>query len=418
MKPLRLILQILVPILVLVLGALLANKIAGLSKPPTIAPMTFLGPAVRVHTATAADVRIDVETQGTVEAFRSIDLAADVGGRLTAVSPQLRAGGFFMAGDVLVEVDPADYQIAITQQEANVARAELRVLQERAESDAAVRAWQQLEGERPADPLAIRTPQIRDAEAALGAAKAQLELARLNLQRTKVKAPFTGRVRSARVDLGQIVQPGQSIAELYGIDFVEVRLPIPSNDAAFLDLPMQWSDGADDTGAVVDLFGEFGGSRHQWTGSVVRTEGEIDRRTRQMNVVARVDAPYSYAKGTEADAKATERPPLAVGMFVNATIHGRTFHDVIALPRTALRNGNEVWVIDAENHLRRRSVEVLRIEADRVLLRSGIAPGEQVNITALETPADGMPVRPSKTEAAIPAPIQVPSMQIPSTQGK
>jgi membrane fusion protein, multidrug efflux system len=396
MKALRIALQILLPVLVILSGWFLAKKIAGLSKPPAIAPTTFTGPAVRVHTAASSDLRIDVETQGTVEAYRAIDLAADVGGRITAVSPQLRAGGFFAAGDVLLEIDPADYQFAITQQEANVARAELRVLQERAEADSAVRAWQELEGERPADPLAIRTPQIRDAEAALGAAKAQLAQARLNLQRTKVTAPFAGRVRSARADLGQIVQPGQSVAELYGIDFVEVRLAIPSSDAAFLDLPMQWSDGVGSTGATVDLVGEFGGSRYKWTGSVVRTEGEVDRRTRQLNVVARIAAPYAHASDSE-------RPPLAVGMFVQATIHGRTFHDIIALPRSALRPGNEVWIVDAENHLRRRSVEVMRTEANRVLLSSGVQSGENVSITPLETPTDGMPVRPSTVEALIPA---------------
>ncbi|MCC7063108.1 MAG: efflux RND transporter periplasmic adaptor subunit [Planctomycetes bacterium] len=406
MKALRLTLQILLPILVLLLGFLAAKKIASLGKPPTIAESTFVGPSVRVVTATATDLRIDVETQGTVEAFRAIDLAADVGGRLITVSPQLRAGGFFAAGDVLAEIDPADYELAITQQEANVARAELRVLQERAESDAATRAWQQLEGQRPADPLAIRTPQIRDAEAALNSAKSQLAQAHLNLQRTKVKAPFAGRVRSARVDTGQIVQPGQSIAEIYGIDFVEIRLPVPSADAAFLDLPMQWNDGEPRSGATVVLAGEFGGAQYQWSGNLVRTEGEIDRRTRQMNVVARVEAPYSKSKEPEADGRPSERPPLAVGMFVKATIHGRVYRDVVALPRAALRSGNEVWVLDAENRLHRRAVEVLRIEADRVLLRSGLKAGEQVNVTALETPTDGMPVRPNKADATMPTPGQ------------
>lgn len=397
MNAVRTTLQFLLPVAVLVLGWLLSKQILGLAKPPVLASTSFTGPAVRVVTAATADVRIDVDTQGTVEPFRTLDLAAQVGGRIVEMSPSLRAGGFFAKGELLVGIERADYELAIVQQQANVARAELRLLQERAEASAAVRAWQELEGEQAADPLVTRAPQIRDAEANVAAAKAQLDQAQLNLDRTQVKAPFPGRVQNARVDLGQLVQAGQTLAQLYGIEFVEIRLPIPAADTAFLDLPIHWTDQAASRGAAVDFTAEFGGERHHWAGEIVRTGGEIDRRTRQVTVVARVEAPY--ARGDSAS-----RPPLAVGLFVQARIQGRQFHGVVALPRTALHGDGEVWVIDAEHRLQRRRVEVLRAEADRVLLRSGVAAGERICITPLELPTDGMPVRPTDADATATTP--------------
>lgn len=394
MKQLRLALQILLPLAVLAAGYLLATWILSNRKEPVVTPNVVAGPAVRTHTAVPTQVRIDVETNGTVEPFRSVELTAQVGGRIVAVSSSLRAGGFFAEGEGLVEIEAADFQFAIVQQEAAVARAELRLLQERAEADAAVRAWQELEGARAADPLVTRAPQIVDAEKAVAASKALLDRTRLDLDRTKVTAPFAGRVRSARAELGQTVMPGQPLAQIYDTGFAEVRLPIPAADAGFLDLPLH-AGAEQDRGPAVELTTEFGGSSWRWAATIVRTEGEIDRRTRQLTVVARVAEPYAR------DGQ-SERPPLAVGMFVHARIAGRTFDDVIVIPRAALRPGNEVWIVGAENRLRRRTVDVLRAETDRVLLRSGIGPGDLVCITQLETPVDGMPVRPVAAAATTP----------------
>ncbi len=387
MKHVRLLLQILLPLAVLLAGGWLAWVVASRHQEPVVAPTTARGPIVRTQVAAATDLRIDVDTQGTVEPFRTVELSSQVGGRILAVSPALRAGGFFAPDEVLVEIDPADFELYVVQQEAAVARAELRVLQERAEADAAVRAWKQLEGEAAADPLVTRGPQILDAEKSLAAARAMLERSRLDLQRTKVKAPFAGRVRSAFSEVGQMVQPGQHLAIVTDVAVVEVRLPIPAADAAFLDLPMDFL-GKDHGGssAGVRLRTEFAGRACEWTGTVVRTEGEIDRRTRQLTVVARVDDPY-------APSNPAGRPPLLVGMFVQARIQGRVFSGVITLPRAALSFGDHVWIVDAEQRLRRRDVQVLREQADRIVVSSGLAAGDLVCITSLETPTDGMPVR-------------------------
>ena len=384
----RTILQILLPIAVIAGGVLLARAIAGRAKPPAVTGDARVAPLVRAAIVTTAAVRLDVATQGTVEPVRTIELSSQLAGRIVATSDALRAGGTFAAGDVLVTIEPTDFELAIVQRQAELARAELRLAQERAEADAALRAWRQLEGERPADPLVLRTPQIRDAEAALQAAKAQLDKSKLDLQRTRLTAPFAGRVQSVVADLGQMVQPGQRLAVLFDASAVEVRLPIPVADAAFLDLPLGSEPAA---GAPVTVQAEFAGGTHTWTGRVVRLESEVDRRTRQLTVVARID-------GADA-AGGSGKPPLLIGMFVRAVLHGRERAGVMVIPRAALRDQDIVWTIDDQDRLRRKPVQVLRQEADRVLLSAGTFAGERVCLSDLETITDGMQVRVSEPQS-------------------
>lgn len=391
---LRLALQFLLPIVVLALGAFATMRITQGRKTPVVAPPTFEGPLVRTTAVTMTDVRIDVPAQGSVEPFREVALSAQVGGRIVEVGDNLRPGGFVAAGELLVQIDPTDYRLAIAQHEANVARAQLSVAQERAEADASLRAWRELEGEKPADPLVRREPQIEDAEKSLAAAMAQLERARVDLQRTELRAPFAARVRSAQAEVGQLATTGQSLAQLFDLAAVEVRLPIPSADTAFLNLPM-FVDSTHGEAARVVLQGEFAGRRYEWLGKVVRTEGELDRRTRQLTVVANVTDPYARDDSSG-------RPPLTIGMFVRATIEGRTFRGVVDVPRTAIGPTGEVWVVDAEHRLRSRKVEVLRLHGERAIISSGLQAGEIVVTSQLQTPHAGMPVRLAPTQTAKP----------------
>ncbi len=392
MSTTRTILQILVPLAILGGGAWLAKDLAGMAKKPSTAAPVDTRPRVRLAPVVRSEVRVAVQSQGNVEALRTADLSAEVSGHIVATSPQLRAGGTFAAGDELLQLDRSDFELAIVQQEAAVARAELRLLQERAEAEAAERAWRDLEGERPADPLVRRAPQIRDAEAELAATQALLQKRRLDLQRTRVVAPFAGRVQTVVADLGQTVQAGQRLATLFDTSAVEVRLPLPLEDAAFVDLPLVGSVPADG-GPEVLLRARYGDRTHEWRGRIVRIGGEVDRRTRQLQAVARVEP----AAAASPDAG---RPPLLVGMFVVAEITGRTLADALVVPRSAMHGEDAVWVAtteraggEARHTLHRRKVEVLRTEHDRVLLRSGVEVGESVCITALDTATDGMPVR-------------------------
>jgi len=384
MSAFRHVLQVLLPIAVIGGGGGLAYWIVSNSKKPIVQAPANLGPLVRVLDTTASTEQLDVHARGTVEPLRTVELAAEVSGRIVTTHPALRAGGTFTPNDVLVEIDATDYRLAITQQEAAVARAELRLLQEEAEAESALRAWKNLEGDKPADPLVRREPQIKDARLAVEAAKSQLERARTDLQRCKVQLPFAGRVRSVHADIGQTVQRGQRLAIVLDTSELEVRLPIPLHEAGYVDLPLgkSVSDGPE-----VELTADFAGARRTWRGRVVRIEGELDRKTRQLTAIARVPS----GDGT----------PLLVGMFVEASITGREVEQVLAIPRSAVFSRNQVWLVeeratdggDATLHLTRRTVEVLRAERDRVLIRSGLAVGERVCVTSLQAPVEGMKVR-------------------------
>lgn len=214
-------------------------------------------------------------------------------------------------------------------------------------------------------------------------AEVAVERARLDLQRCEIRAPFSGRVRSKRIDIGQMASRGSSVATLYAADYVEVRLPIADRQLAFLDPQLMLSGTVSSAQAApVRLSAEFGGRKLSWNGRLVRTEGEIDARTRMVHVVARVENP----DGDDGQF------PLPVGLFVDAVIRGPLASDVIELPRTAMRDDNRVLVIDDDERLHFREVEILRIEHDSVLIRSGLARGERVCVSSLQLVVDGMPV--------------------------
>lgn len=380
-------LQILLPLLVLGgATAWLLHSLRNMPAPAARAP-AFVPPLVRVVVAAPEQVRLDVQASGTVEARTSVVVSSQVAGRVREVSHALRAGGFFAAGETLVAVEREDFEFTLVQRKAELARAEVQLMREQAEAEAALRAWRQVEGERAPSALVAREPQLAEARALVASAQAQVRQAELNLTRTAISLPFAGRVRRSMVDVGQYVMTGQALAEAYATDVAEVRLPIAAEDLAFVELPMLHEGDREPHGAAeVTLAVDFAGSRHEWQGVIERTEGEIDRRTRQLTAVGRVDAPYA-AGGKE------DRPPLKVGMFVQATIKGRTFDGVVTLPRGALRPGNVVLVLDGENRLRFRTVDVLRTTRTSALVRSGLTAGERVCVSPLEAPVEGMVVR-------------------------
>jgi multidrug efflux pump subunit AcrA (membrane-fusion protein) len=206
-------------------------------------------------------------------------------------------------------------------------------------------------------------------------------------------------VRDERVDLGQFVSRGASIGTIYATDFVEMRLPIPDAELAYLDLPLLQArptpEGDPPAEApVVSIHARFAGAEHEWTGRIVRTEGEIDPKSRMVHVVARVENPYAV----ENDG----RPPLAVGLFVRAEIAGPRVAGVTVVPRSAMRGEDHLMVVDADSRLWLRAVDVLRVDGEDVLLRSRLAPGERVCVSPLQAVVDGMPVRVIGEEPVVP----------------
>ena len=202
-----------------------------------------------------------------------------------------------------------------------------------------------------------------------------------------IRAPYAGRVRDEDVDVGQFLSRGATIAQIYAMDYAEIRLPLPDEELAFIELPLSYrGEGSADGGPPVTLSSRFAGRTHSWTGRLVRTEGEIDPRTRMIYTVARVRDPYGPPEGDE-------KPPLSVGMFVDAEIQGITAESVAVIPRAALRNDETVLVVDEDNRLRFRRIDVMRRTEQRAIVRAGLYDGELVCLTPLDTVVDGMEVR-------------------------
>ena len=335
-------------------------------------------PVVAVVEAAPRPERMRVRSQGTVEPRTENELVAEVAGRLVWTSPALEAGSFFARDEVLARIEAVDYEIALERARAarERARSQRRLA---AASLARSRALFEAGAASPAahdqaeSNAAIAAANEREAEAALR--QAELELAR-----TELRAPFAGRVREKRVDAGQLVARGAALASVFAVDWAEVRLPIPSEELAFLELASDAQPG--EAAPRVEFRGAFAGRTHAWQGRLVRVEAALDPRTRLAHVVARVADPYGLESGA---------PPLAVGLFVEAEIAGRELGDVVALPRGALRGGGVV-VVDAADTLRGRAVEVLRIEGETAFV-SGLAAGERVVARVPSTFVEGMAVR-------------------------
>lgn len=381
----RLRLRWLLPILVLAAGGLGATLIV-LTKPvvETTAP-EILPPLVRAATVEARPIQLRVHAQGTVAPRTETDLVAEVAGRVVWISPALVAGGFFEEGEPLLRLETDDYEVALERASAQLART-------RSVAELAKRT---VDRQRKLFDQGVLSDAALDdfgnkyevAAAALRDARAGLRQAKLDLERTVIRSPYDGRVHSVDVDVGQYVTRGFEIATVYAVDYAEVRLPIPDEDLAHLGLGVDFAlDEATNSGAAVTLTAALGGRTVSWPATLVRSEGELDARTRMVSVVARVDDPYG--RKTEIG-----HTPLPVGLFVAAEIEGKRLEDVIVLPRSALRGFDKVLVVDAENRLRFRDVQVLRRDREEVVIGSGIEPGERVCLSPLDAVTDGMRVR-------------------------
>ncbi len=384
-------LKLVLPILIFLCG--LAGAALILATRPTAEPQErhTLAPLVRVVHVEKRDLPLIVRTQGTVYPHTEIDLVPEVAGIVVHVSVNLNSGGFFASGELFLQVDPRDYELAVKSAEALVAQASVALPREDAEPDLAGAEWESLKGGR-APALVVREPQLAQARAGLAGAEAQLQRAKLDLERTRIRAPFRGRVRRESVDAGQFVTRGTPVATLYSVSLAEVRLPLPDDELAYLDLPLGYSDGGGaERGPEVSLSALFAGRRHSWKARIVRTEGELDPASRMIHAVAQVVDPY--ARGED-----PTRPPLAVGMFVDAEIKGRIVKGGTEVPRAAMRGSDRVLVVDEDDRLRFRAVDVVRFEADRVVVASGLAGGDRPCVSPIEIAVDGMAVRVADAE--------------------
>ena len=316
-------------------------------------------PAVTVETAQLqpSDYQIWIDSYGSATPLTLTNLVSDVSGRVIEVSEKIRTGSTFNEGDTLLRIEPRDYQIAVDVAAAAVAEAEVRYRQELAEQEIAKQEWNIKPKGRQGKALALREPQVKAAMASLQSARARLDQAKLDLERTEIKAPFTGKVLQQRVDIGQVVNPSQAIAEIYATEQLEIRLPIKTQDLHQIDINNLESFT---TAPRVILESRLGDKTYQWFGEVVRSEGAYDRNNRMLYVVARVENPFEPTDNA---------PGMRVGQFFEAKIEGNMLNNVFALPRRAVTQDNQIAVVD-EGQLLKIPVEPVWTDRDNVIIRA------------------------------------------------
>ena len=311
--------------------------------------------AVETRPLTTQSYDVWVDSYGTAKALTETRLVSEINGKVIAVSPNIRAGGSFKKGDVLVQLEDRDFRFEVDVAASAAAEAEVVYLQEQAQAEFAAQDWNEKPQSDAARQLALRIPQVEAAKAALQAAKSRLEKAQLDLDRTKIVAPFDGKVLAQMIDIGQVVTPSQAIAEIYSTDAVEVRLPIKIHDLEHLALVENSANGR---GAQVVLESDMGSRTYRWQGEIVRTEGAFDPATRMLYVVAQVRDPFINND---------ERPAMRVGQFVRAKVAGNSYDDVFVIPRRAVSQDFMVSIAK-DGALQKRQITPLWTDSESVVV--------------------------------------------------
>ena len=366
------------PILILAIAAasFLALTKCKQESPPK--PPEKIIQTVETQTLQPETIQITLQSQGTVEAATGGTLNVEVIGRILHVGSAFQTGGRFKKGDILLTLDPTDYQAAKAKAEASLARAKLALQEEQVRAEQARKEWESaksLAKEQPT-PLVLREPQLQLAQSELRAAKQSAELAIRNLERTQLRAPYDGVLTEKLADVGQVVTsgPGGTVAKAYSTETLEVRLPIPASEITFLSLSRK---------ATVELRAEIGGRIWTWPAHIDRDTGRIDPQTRFHHLVARIDKIDNHP----------DRPELLPGQFVAATIQGKTIPKLYRIPRHAFTEEATLYLVTPENTLQKRAVTILHHFQDTLLISEGLNPGETLCLTRLQFMNDGLRVK-------------------------
>lgn len=377
--------KVVIPAVVLAGFILLANLIV--SNPPeskrgrpSMAPQLN----VDVKTLKAEDFAIVIDSYGTVKPRTQSSLLPQVSGQIINISPKFREGGFFELGDELLTLDDRDLKAEVKIAQANLFTAKQALSEEQARVAQAKQDWQRLGNEKSAPDLVMRKPQLMAAQAKVYSAQASLEKAKLAVERTKIVAPFTGRVLNKQVDLGQLVTPSTRLADIYAVDYVEIRLPLKNKDLPYLSLPESTRHQANVEGQQPLVTFESRLIKNQfWYGKVVRTEGAYDQDSQQLYVVAQIDDPYGESTSTGM--------PLKIGQYVSAKINGKIVPQVITVPNQAIYQGSYVYIVE-DNVLKRKNIDIAWQNEKVAIIEQGVDAGQLLVLTPLGQVTSGTPV--------------------------
>jgi RND family efflux transporter MFP subunit len=372
-----------IAVLILLVGGILLFRHLASQRPDLIREDPLPpAPMVRVETVYTGAHPVTILGQGTVMPVREIRVIPEVSGKVIWLAESMKDGGSFEKGELMLKIDPRDYEVAVAQARARLADAKALLQRAKEESEAAIDEWREHFSPGPDQtppPLVARIPQLEAAQAQMEALAADLERAKLNLERSQIKAPFAGQVTDKAVDIGQFVAPGQVLAGFFDTSAVEIVLPLEDSDLAWFSVPGFTQEGGQGSLALVKA--TVAGQDREWQGRVSHAQARLDTRSRMVRVVVRVENPYA------------QKPPAAVGLFANVEIRGQTLEGVSFMPRAALRQGNVVWKVDSENRLRFAPVTVARVSDEGVIVTDGLSQGDRVVVSLLHGASDGMLVR-------------------------
>ncbi len=370
------------PVLILIVAGIIVSVI--FKNPPTAKRFGGAKQAqliVDAKTIEPRSYRVQVASYGIVKPRTQSILVAQVSGEISFISDSLRDGGFFEKGQMLLSIDERDYLAEVKIAEASLLSAKQALVEEQARGKQALADWQRLgSGDAPSD-LVLRKPQLAAQQANVLSAQAKLEKAQLALERTKIVAPFSGRVLKKYVDIGQVVSNNAQLAEIFATDKVEIRLPINNKDLAFINLPEVYQSGekTNQNSLVTftsDLIGE-----QTWQGTLVRTEGAINDASQQLYVVAQIEDPYSTP--------VSGQNPVKIGQYVSATIKGREIPNALVIPNNAIYQGSYVYVLDKENQLLRKDISLAWQGESESLVATGLMANERLVVTPLGQVSSG-----------------------------
>lgn len=369
-----------VPVLIIIGGLAVMFALISSRKKPEQAVNIFPGILVETMIAKPDSHSAVVTGSGTVRAKQEIGLAPQVNGRVDWVSEQFVNGGQFRKGDVLCRIEAIDYELAVEQSRARVVQMEYQLAVERAQADIARVEWARMQEKNTSiadapDELVLRGPQLKQAEANFASAEAAHRQAELALERTRLRAPFDGRVKREMIDIGQTISAGTPVATIFSTDLVEIEVGIPVEELFWLEMP----------GSVAKVSMKAGGQSFSWSGNVVRTLGVLDSIGRMARVVVQIVDPYAI--------RADNGPELSIGSYVSVAISGRKVPNVSALPLFAVRSDNIVWIANPDSTLELRGVTPIFHSPDSVFVGNDIRAGERIVISGINGAANGLKLR-------------------------
>ena len=332
------------------------------------------------------DITLKVITNGEVRSVTEINVIPQVNGRIIQVADEFIDGGNIKKGQPLIWIDDRDYKLATISAESRVAQAKKILEREIAESELAKKDWEEL-GKGKASPLTLRIPQLEEARALLNAAEADLEKAKLNLERTIISLPFDGLIKKKNAGIGQYVNAGSILGSAFSTEKVLIPLPLTDTELSYLGLPLGYESKGYFDGPKVVFRSYISRKNIEWSGRITRTSGSIDSQTRLVYAYAEVLNPYD------------KDPPLAIGTYVDAEIEGNFISNGFILPIAAIKNDNEIYVIDQNSKLKIKKIEIIGTEEDKVIVKGDISELDMVVISTVNTGYEGMELTPMILES-------------------